>query len=80
MPVGYKDKKMAVPKRRQSKSRRDKRRSTKKISPVQHSICPECKAHKLPHRVCGECGYYGGKEIIKSKLEKSKKEKSKKEK
>lgn len=66
---------MAVPKRRQSKSRTRKRRSTKKITVLQTSICPQCKVIKLPHRVCGECGYYGDKEIVKSKEEKKKKEK-----
>ena len=71
---------MAVPKRRQSGSRRDKRRSTKKIGDVQHSVCPQCKSVKTPHRICSECGYYGEKEIIKSKLDKDKKGKKEKEK
>lgn len=66
---------MAVPKRRQSKSRTRKRRATKKITLLQTSICPQCKAVKLPHRVCAECGYYGEKEIFRSKEEKSKKKK-----
>ncbi len=76
---------MAVPKRRQSKSRRDKRRSTKKIGSVNYSVCPQCKSVKLPHRICGECGYYGEKQILKSdtddkKSKKDKKDKEKKEK
>lgn len=67
---------MAVPKRRQSKSRRDKRRSSKKLKTPQFSICPQCKSVKLPHRICSECGYYGTKEIIKRKdAKKNKKEK-----
>jgi large subunit ribosomal protein L32 len=28
------------------------------------SICPQCGAAKLPHYVCGNCGYYKGREII----------------
>ncbi|MDP2401322.1 MAG: 50S ribosomal protein L32, partial [Actinomycetota bacterium] len=28
------------------------------------SVCPQCNQPKLPHRVCGECGYYNGKEVI----------------
>ena len=72
---------MAVPKRRQSISRGRKRRSGKKATTVKTSICPQCKAAKLPHRVCGECGYYGSKEIVKSELaDKQSKKKDKKEK
>ncbi|MBN2406747.1 MAG: 50S ribosomal protein L32 [Elusimicrobia bacterium] len=55
---------MAVPKRRQSLSRTNKRRSAKKISNIQYSICPQCGSTKLPHRICGECGYYNKKQII----------------
>jgi large subunit ribosomal protein L32 len=28
------------------------------------SVCPNCNAKKLPHRVCDTCGYYKGKQII----------------
>jgi large subunit ribosomal protein L32 len=28
------------------------------------SICPQCKAAKLPHRTCLACGTYKGKEVI----------------
>ena len=50
---------MAVPKRRQSKMRRDKRRSQHdKISAPGLSFCPECGSAKLPHRACPSCGFY----------------------
>lgn len=55
---------MANPKRRHSKSRRDKRRANWKIIPVNLSICPECNQSKLPHRVCSNCGYYKGRKVI----------------
>lgn len=55
---------MAVPKRRQSKSRTRKRRSTKRIKADTVSICPQCSSPKLPHRICSVCGYYGKKQII----------------
>lgn len=61
---------MAVPKRRQSKSRGDKRRSTKKIATPQLSICPKCGNAKVPHRICRICGYYGTKQIINKDQEK----------
>ncbi|SDM89442.1 50S ribosomal protein L32 [Acetanaerobacterium elongatum] len=57
---------MAVPKRRVSKARRDKRRSNVwKLATPGFSKCTQCGELKLPHRVCPNCGYYKGKEIIK---------------
>lgn len=55
---------MALPKRRHSKSRSRKRRTHQGASPAQTNDCPRCGAAKLPHRVCGVCGYYKGKEVI----------------
>ncbi len=55
---------MAVPKRKVSKSRRDKRRANWKLLIPGMVECPQCHAMKRPHRVCGECGYYKGKEVI----------------
>jgi len=56
---------MAVPKRKTSKARRDKRRANWKLLIPAMVKCPKCQAFKLPHRVCGECGFYKGKEVIK---------------
>lgn len=55
---------MPNPNRRFSKSRRDKRRAHYKPKPVTLSVCPQCGAFKLPHRVCPECGYYKGRKIL----------------
>lgn len=56
---------MAVPKRKVSKQRRNKRRTHYKLEAPVLVACPQCHSLKLPHRVCKECGYYNGKEIIK---------------
>ncbi|CDB24247.1 50S ribosomal protein L32 [Clostridium sp. CAG:557] len=57
---------MAVPKRKHSKARRDKRRSNVwKIQAPALMKCPQCGEFKLPHRVCKTCGYYKGREVIK---------------
>ena len=51
---------MAVPKRRVSK-RKKRARNTHKAAPaIAIQACPQCRSMKRPHRVCGECGYYGG--------------------
>jgi large subunit ribosomal protein L32 len=55
---------MAVPKRRTSKTRRNSRRTHKKLAPANLSVCPQCHEPKLPHRVCPHCGTYKGKEIL----------------
>ena len=31
------------------------------------STCPHCHEPVLPHRVCGNCGYYDGKQVIAKK-------------
>lgn len=56
---------MAVPKRKTSKARRDKRRaSSYTLRKVGISECPKCHEPKLPHRVCASCGYYKDEEVI----------------
>ncbi|MBQ5320740.1 MAG: 50S ribosomal protein L32 [Oscillospiraceae bacterium] len=57
---------MAVPKRKVSRARRDKRRSNVwKLPAPALSKCPQCGEYKAPHTVCGSCGYYKGVEVIK---------------
>ena len=56
---------MAVPKRKTSKARRDKRRSAVwKLTAPAHSKCANCGELKLAHRVCGNCGMYNGRTVI----------------
>lgn len=56
---------MAVPKRKTSKARRDKRRNNVwKLKDPAFSVCPQCGALKVPHRVCKTCGTYKGRQVI----------------
>ncbi|HEY8436544.1 MAG TPA: 50S ribosomal protein L32 [Haloplasmataceae bacterium] len=55
---------MAVPKRRTSKARRDKRRTHYKLEAPGLVQCPNCGEYIKPHRVCPECGHYKGREVI----------------
>lgn len=57
---------MAVPKRRTSRSRRDKRRSHDGLRRPAQSSCPQCGAAKAPHRVCASCGSYRGREVVET--------------
>ncbi|MDR1254206.1 MAG: 50S ribosomal protein L32 [Oscillospiraceae bacterium] len=57
---------MAVPKRKTSKSRRDKRRSSVwKLQFPALVKCSQCGEYKLAHRICKKCGYYNNREVIK---------------
>ena len=56
---------MAVPKKKVSSARRDKRRSsTWKLEQPNLVKCPKCGEYNLYHRVCANCGFYKGEEII----------------
>jgi len=54
---------MAVPKRKTSRSRRDKRRAQHAITISRVQVCPNCKQPKLPHRVCPNCKVYKGRDV-----------------
>ena len=54
---------MAVPKRKTSKSRRDKRRANHKAALPALVECPQCHQPKRPHHVCPTCGTYKGREV-----------------
>ena len=55
---------MAVPKRRHTSARRDKKRANWKVSAPATTECPQCSEMKLSHRVCNKCGYYDKKQVI----------------
>ncbi len=56
---------MAVPKRKVSRTRRDKRRSSHwKLAIPGVVACPKCGEPRLPHRACKACGYYNGRDVI----------------
>jgi large subunit ribosomal protein L32 len=60
---------MAVPKHKTSKSKRDKRRTHQKVEALNLSKCSQCGEPVLPHNICKSCGYYKGREVVKSKEE-----------
>ncbi|MFH1651889.1 MAG: 50S ribosomal protein L32 [Chloroflexota bacterium] len=54
----------ALPKRKTSKARRDKRRSHHSIEAPNLDTCPQCHTPKLPHHTCPTCGTYAGRQVI----------------
>ena len=55
---------MALPKRKHSKSRRDKSRTHWKLVQPTLTTCPQCARPIRPHHVCGHCGYYRGRRVV----------------
>ncbi len=56
---------MAVPKRKVSSARQNKRRSNVwKLQAPALTKCAQCGSYKAPHRVCPTCGYYNGRKVI----------------
>jgi len=54
----------ALPKRKTSKARRDKRRSHHNITAANLDVCPQCHTPKQPHHACPTCGTYAGRQVI----------------
>lgn len=55
---------MPVPKRKMSRSATRHRKAQWKLSVPTNATCPQCHAPKAPHRACGKCGYYKGREVV----------------
>lgn len=56
---------MAVPKRKTGRMKTHSRRSANSVlATPSRSVCPQCASVKLPHHVCGVCGFYRDREVI----------------
>ncbi|MEC7809931.1 MAG: 50S ribosomal protein L32 [Actinomycetota bacterium] len=56
---------MAVPKKKTSKAKgRSRRASAWPIRQSARSVCPRCGSVKRPHRICSNCGWYAGRQVI----------------
>jgi len=64
---------MSVPAKRRSRSEARRGRSHQALKTITLNKCPKCLQAKRPHQVCGFCGTYKGKEVIKIKVVKTKK-------
>lgn len=55
---------MALPKRKHSQARRNKRRANWNITLTTLTRCPQCGGAVRPHRVCPHCGSYRGRQVV----------------
>ena len=58
---------MAVPKRKTSRTRRDKRRTHQKAKMPTWGTCSHCGEATRSHHICQNCGHYKGKLYIVAK-------------
>ena len=60
---------MAVPKKKKSRARRNRRRAENmKITNVRAiALCSACGAPMVPHRACSNCGQYKGRQVFEVK-------------
>ena len=59
---------MAHPKRKTSKTRRDKRRTHYKATAPALGVCSNCGSTIKMHTVCNECGHYRGKLAVEKEV------------
>jgi len=57
---------MPNPKRRHSNARTGKRRAHDALDRPSLSTCKNCGEVKRPHTVCPNCGFYAGREVVKT--------------
>ena len=60
---------MAVPKKKTSQARRNRRRAHHAIKGPRLVECPNCGEPRLSHRVCPHCGYYKGRTVVAVDIE-----------
>jgi len=58
---------MGNPKHKVTRSKRDHRRSHLHTESLATGKCEQCGEIKQAHTVCGSCGYYDKRQVIKKK-------------
>ena len=60
---------MPVPKRKVSRSRRDKRSAGKGLKEKSFTLCTNCEEPLMPHQACLACGFYRGRKVLTTKAD-----------
>ncbi len=58
---------MGLPAKRRTKQSKRERAAHFALKATTVTTCPKCKHAILPHRVCANCGYYRGRDVLKLK-------------
>ena len=54
----------AVPRKKLTRARKGRRIASYRLSPLYPALCSRCRAAKLPHVVCPQCGFYRGRQVV----------------
>ncbi|KRN19681.1 hypothetical protein FD14_GL001666 [Secundilactobacillus similis DSM 23365 = JCM 2765] len=57
---------LAVPARKTSKTKKRMRRANIKLQVPNLSACPNCGELRQSHVVCPSCGFYDGRQVVKT--------------
>ncbi len=63
-----------------TKGKRNRVRSHHALKNRRFAVCSHCARTVLPHQICANCGYYGGRQVIDVLAKLDKKQRKKKEK
>jgi len=55
------------PKKRHSTARKGKRRNHIHLDVKESVTCQNCGQQHVPHKICGNCGYYKGEQFLNPK-------------
>ena len=55
---------MGLPGHRRTSSHKRRRASHFALKSANLSVCPKCKKPILPHKACGNCGTYKGRQVL----------------
>jgi len=61
----------ALPKQKRSHSKQGRKRAHHFLSPLQLTTCSNCGEKRLPHTVCGNCGFYKDEQIVQIRQKKA---------
>ena len=56
----------ALPKKKLTRARGGRRMTSYKLKPIHAALCQRCRAAKLPHAACPQCGYYRGRQVVEN--------------
>jgi len=59
---------MGLPSKRRTKTSKKERAAHFALKKTVLNSCPKCGKPVMPHRACGKCGTYNGREVIAMKV------------